>query len=265
MKKKLVAILMLLSMVLLTGCTAQEQPKNVVDVFNYADIKEQVEFIKTDANIEAEQVNPTLHKLSEIDDSIRNYASETSRAYGVILVVEVQESTNILARRASGSIKAERLGKDQVYTDVTHPTYLLGGSYTRTTVIIKEVLFQHAETSLQAGQSMRVGERYFICDDRVPNAKQNKSNKYEKYSGGEAEWMSMEAGETYILFGSYYLEDEGATEDDVFSNDVWTKFYGVYCLSAPTKQAGTLKDAATFAEGIAYLKANYDLAKYGLK
>lgn len=254
MKKKLVAILMLLSMVLLTGCTAQEQPKNVVDVFDYADIREQVE-IRNETALTDTQYTPK--SLKETDEMARTlYQNESSR-YGVILIVEVQTSKNCL-RMVDQNGETVKLQKNQIYQDV--PSHKISSnSHVETTAIIKEVLFQTDQSSYQADDTVTFGELYFIADDRVPQMKTSEKNVAYKLSDGKnIGWIPTKAGETYVIFGGYWKDTE------VFP-DVRPHEYGIYCLSDPTKQAGMLKDAATFAEGVAYLKANYDIAKYGLK
>ena len=265
--KKLLAMVLVLAL-LLTGCAADNNG-GIVDTFNYADIKGQVEAVALSDGGNTEQIKETLKKLSDIDQLVRKDESRLDRYIGMILVVEPQKSVNIVRTEAGYQNKSEGtvLKSDQVYKNITNVTYLKSQSYTETTVKIKEILFQQENSDVTVGDTVQLGERYWIADARVPNLVKtsDKSKRYSKYFGSETEWMGMEAGETYVIFCRYYVEDASGKEDSPFSEKIWTESYGIYCLSDLTKQAGAWKDAETLADGIAYLKQNYDLSKYGLK
>ena len=267
--KKLLAIVLVLAL-LLTGCAA-EQSMNIVDTFDYAAIKNQTEKVIHRANNQ-ESGTQQSQKLSQIDEETRTPVKPSGewQWHGVILIVEVQKSQNhlvgdhVYAEEKGSSEKYLFLKEQRQYDEVPNISHLHLNSYVQTTVKIKEILYQETGLDLTENDKVTLFEQYFVLDDRVKHIrnKTNSNKQYEVYCRTGKEWHPLQKNEIYIVFGSYCSSYPAGQafwyENQIVINEI-------YGLSQPETQAGYNKDGQTFADGIAYLKQNYDLSKYGLK
>lgn len=259
--KKLLACIVLFA-VLLTGCSAGQTPKaKVVDVFSWQEIKNNLT-VQAPTGSMTDQQKETK-SLQKIDTQVRalNINTATFKNNGFVMIVEVVRSQNHLYVNTTEK-PWEKLSPDKVYNEFKSVPEVTSSSFVRTTVRIKEVLYQNDGTSFTAGNEADIFEAYCVLDGRVPNLVSKNSVAKNVSDGRSNGWCPLEAGETYIIFG--------ANQQFTGSNNPYPvrnvpSSYGIYCLSDLTKQAGAWKDAETLADGIAYLKQNYDLSKYGLK
>ncbi len=135
--------------------------------------------------------------------------------------------------------------------------------FTKTTVVIEEVLYQSEYTNYRAGQSVVVREGYGIVDGRCPN-------RVDKYGAGKTyadtgNWTPMENGEVYIVYGLVYdyVTPSGKKYEPATKDMVIACADGVYCLSDLEKRAGWHTNSNYLSMGNGFLRNEYPhLIKY---
>ncbi len=221
--------------------------------------------------------------LRELDDE--NYGR-----YGVIAVVKVIESENVLyevyptdetednTKQPGGS--AYRLLKPwKTYDslninlspsnglDFVYYHYGVRG-YVRTKVVVQEVLHQTEATHLRTGETITMFENYWVLDGRVSKLRNQVAHGNDRYAVIGVNWRPMEAGETYVVFGWKIFADAKDYPPGVTEMDLYPHQNGVYCLSDPEKMTGYWPESyrrTLWHQSVDYLKETYDLEKYGLK
>ncbi|MBQ9082184.1 MAG: hypothetical protein IJY28_01635 [Clostridia bacterium] len=150
----------------------------------------------------------------------------------------------------------------------THTNNWLGVSverYTKTTVVIEEVVYQSEYTHYRAGQSVIVREGYGIVDGRFPLSSAEYGGK--PYASTLC-WTPMENGETYIVYGNVwdYVTASGKKYEPATKDMVIAQADGVYCLSDLEKLAGWHINDRLLEAGNDFLHNKYpQLKKYESK
>ncbi len=180
--------------------------------------------------------------------------------YGAILVVTPLYSENTLVYSHGDTHRV-------LTPDKTWPEHsvkkLQRGSAVLTTVRIEEVLYQTAATDYKPGDTVQIRELYFVLDKRVPDAYEEYVQKHGTpvvtYDIG---WHPMETGETYLVYGEVNFCPE---KYEIWDKTIATHYNEMYCLSDPAKPTGAILSEERYAEGMAYIRKEYNLTRYEKK
>jgi hypothetical protein len=212
-------------------------------------------------------------QINDIEKAVRSYGIRDGETiempskplpqtyiYGAILVVTPLYSENTLIY-ASGNVFKE-LSPEETYPNYT-AAQLQQGSAVLTTVRIEEVLYQTDATDYKPGDTVKIQELYFVLDKRVPLAYEAHTQKHgTPLSDNGIGWYPMETGETYLVYGRTKFCTE---KRQIWHETIKPEFDGIYCLSDPDKPAGSIWYDKYYAEGMAYIRKEYNLTRYEKK
>ncbi|MBQ9083367.1 MAG: hypothetical protein IJY28_07695 [Clostridia bacterium] len=177
--------------------------------------------------------------------------------YGAILVVTPLYSENLLIYGSSSVFR--ELSPDETYPDY-NTAKLQRSSAVLTTVRIEEVLYQTDVTDYRPGDTVKIQEKYFVLDQRVPKAYEEHTQKHgTPVSTLGIGWYPLENGETYLVYGRVQFTME---KHRILNETICTAYNDVYCLSDPDKPAGSIRFEECYAEGQEYIRKAYDLTRY---
>ena len=204
--------------------------------------------------------------VSGMDDYVRGLTTHEhlkDYEYGVIAVVKVKKSRNILATWTSnhteGRVKLSEIKEPTLKIQST--SELFDHSAVVTDAEILEVLYQPSGKFYHRGQTVRLRENYFIIDQRVPHLLRQVHNRLEPnapladaYAVTIDDYIPLEEGEIYLVYRFVNLEK---SDIDTY-NGAWNTnpVFMTFCLSDP-KLAG-----AYGGYGMEWLTEKYDLSKY---
>ena len=211
------------------------------------------------------------YPLAEVDKQVRkdgwtengelktpeNTPDLSAQGGGVILVVRpVGMRQNLMWISDNGAIPVK------LWQTARNPEF-----YTKTTVVIEEVLYQSPYTNYRAGQTVVVREGYGIVDGRCPV----RMETFEEGHGGSGpyahttSWAPMENDEVYVVYGSVwdYVTASGKKYEPATKDMVIARADGVYCLSDLAKVAGWHINDRLLEGGNDFLHSTYPkLTKY---
>ncbi len=231
-------------------------PNHVVDVFSYAQIKDDVGRATPVKDAYTDEVIDRfpIDMLEDVEESVRE-PHDPAVSKGVILVMEPIISRNVLIAHDYTNDTDEELSPYRFYPDLREGHLSGGYAHVETTVVIKEIIYQEEGLNLKVGDKVKLWERYYILDDRVPQLRTDDGTKRYQIMGEHP----MEAGRTYYFCGVYWLIDDSRLKNHLYSGD------GIYDLGDPMRQVGPARAQWLLEDGADYLKAHYNFSKYGLK
>lgn len=230
-------------------------PNHVVHIFSYAQIKDDVGRAAPVQGTDSDEVIDRfpMDMLEDVEESVRE--PHNPEVYkGVILVVEPIISRNVLIAHDYTNDTDKELSPYRFYTDIRKDHVTGMHSRVETTVVIKEIIYQEEGLNLKVGDKVKLWERYYILDDRVPQLRTDDGTKRYQIMGEHP----MEAGRPYYFCGVYWLNDSDM-KNHLYSDD------GIYDLKDPLRQVGATRAQWLLEDGVDYLKAHYDFSKYGMK
>ena len=295
MKKRL--LLGLCAVLCICGCVlgvgAYTGQRLIVHEFNYATIKEDVQWFEGESYHMADVAGPQDYPIEVLEKSTRcsgydRFGNLIKRepqdsldriGYGVIMVVKVKKSTNVLDHLLNFQVRNgeghQILSPYKTYPNIKSLYYVFDSSHVSTTAEITDVIFQTEKTTYRVGDTVELIEYYYIIDERTPVLYANPKNisdaslfgeenvqktkpsdvaKYHAYYTTPSPWTPMEVGETYLIYGSYIRTGARHIAED---KKIQLDWYGVYCLSDKTKAVGCERPEEMQKEAYAYIAEHF--------
>ncbi len=263
----IVMILMLVCAVTMLSIHAVQTAQKDAEKFTWQEIKGTMNEVKVYSE---DEIIPL--SMPQLDEWVRQKAvnpSNTNNSYGVIAVVKVKKSRNILATFETDSKIRPTEIRSQT-PEYSHLSDVLYASKIMTDAEILEVLYQPPGKFYHRGQIVQLREEYFIIDQRVPNILRAvwRGSVWDGTAGPEPEdayivrlkdYHPLEEGEIYLVYTS--IIPPRYTNPDYRETWATTMPHVMICLSSPGLKAGN-SFYSDSDEAFQWVTEKYNLSKY---